>query len=191
MWEVNVQSVSSTIVLLPCSHPSVVKLHSSSGSSHDTDTPFWLDTCTKLEPLLTSTPLSLWNAWITVLLQFVFTCKRKSFKSDLFEIWNFCWFAYCSKHACPLCWMLMVLLFISITRRFCGSEVSSSVNEGFILTSWAITRGHEAGSSNKCPSNVTTNWSATNRAWSFDVKDKDEVERGRKIMSQRAELYYS
>lgn len=75
----------------------------------------------------------------------------------------------------------MVLFFILIWRKCCEceSEVSSSVNEGSGLTSWARRSGHEAGSSYRCPSNVTTNWSATSRAWSNgdtgSRKDRDRL----------------
>ena len=53
--------------------------------------------------------------------------------------------------------MLMVLLFIPIRRKLCESDLSSSVNEGSALTSWARRSGQEAGSSYRWPSNVTTN----------------------------------
>lgn len=70
-------------------------------------------------------------------------------------------------HTCPLRWTLMVWLFICIRRRFCVSVPSSSVNDGSRPTSRARSSGHEPGSSYKWPSNVTTNWSATKRAWSL------------------------
>lgn len=77
-------------------------------------------------------------------------------------------------HTCPFCWMLMVLLFIPIMRKLCESELSSSVNEGSALTSWARSSGQEPGSSYRWPSNVTANWSATNRAWSYGERQNEK-----------------
>lgn len=195
---------SESFIFLPCNHPSRVKLHTSSVRSHDTDTPFWLDTCTTFDPLLTATPLSVRSVVAEALLQLAFTCDTKIFFFffNLFVIFQIpckkatviafhthagnqghtfnklnCFSSLLSHllspavtNTCPLCWILMVLLFIPNRRKFCESELSSNVNEGSVLTSWARRSGHEPGSSYRWPSNVTTNWSATSRAWSYGEK---------------------
>jgi len=188
--------VESLVLILPCNHPSRVKLHTSSDRSHDTVAPLWLDTCTTFDPLLTDNPSSPRDACVTALLQLVVTWDKSflyfsdtlkeaalSFFSvnhnpPFFKV-KCLWFTR-PCFTCPLCWMLMVLLFIPIRRKLCGSEVRSSVNEGSALTSWARSSGQEPGSSYRWPSNVTTNWSATNKAWSWREKQKerDIIENG-------------
>lgn len=74
-WRQNwfAQMSSSQFFLWPCSNPSRVKLHSAWVRSHDSDTPFWLDTCSVWALIRTATPLPPVSVCVTVLLQLALT----------------------------------------------------------------------------------------------------------------------
>lgn len=69
--------------LVPCNHPSRLKLHTSRTTSQETDAPFWLDTCKVFELLIIVSPSSLKKLCVTVLLQSTFTCITNN--------WSFSW----------------------------------------------------------------------------------------------------